>query len=26
VVCHNICGLISAMYELGITSEFAKAV
>ena len=26
VVCHNICCLISAMYELGITPEFAQAV
>ena len=25
-VCHNICCLISAMYELGITPEFAQAV
>lgn len=26
VVCHNTCCLISAMYELGITTEFAQAV
>ena len=26
IVCHNICCLISAMYELGITPEFAQAV
>jgi len=26
VVCHNICCVISAMYELGITPEFAQAV
>ena len=25
-VCHNICCLISAMYELGLTPEFAQAV
>ena len=25
-LCHNICCLISAMYELGITPEFAQAV
>ena len=25
IVCHNICCLISAMYELGITPEFAQA-
>ena len=25
-VCHNICCLISAMYELGITPEFDSAV
>ncbi len=26
IVCHNVCCLISAMYELGITPEFAQAV
>lgn len=26
IVCHNICCLISAMYELGISPEFAQAV
>ena len=25
IVCHNICCLISAMYELGINPEFAQA-
>jgi len=26
IICHNICVLISAMYELGISPEFAQAV
>ena len=26
LVCHNLCCLISAMYGLGITPEFAQAV
>jgi len=26
IVCHNICCLISAMYPLGRTKEFAQAV
>jgi hypothetical protein len=26
VVCHNICCLISAMYELGVTPKFAQVI